>query len=171
MLANPTVRKLTELGLATMADGLAEQLGTPGLYAELTFEDRLGLLVDQEADARDSRRLKTRLRMAKLRYPAAVEDLDLRAPRGLDRRLVAELATGSWVTQRHNAVLTGPTGVGKSFIACALANAAIRTGHSAYYVRARAWPKSSPSAGATAATRSSSPIWRGPSWSCWTTSC
>jgi DNA replication protein DnaC len=136
MLTNATVKKLAELGLATMADGLAEQLGTPGLYAELTFEDRLGLLVDQEADARDSRRLKTRLRLAKLRYPAAVEDLDLRAPRGLDRRLVAELATGSWVTQRHNAVLTGPTGVGKSFIACALANAAIRTGHSAYYVRA-----------------------------------
>jgi DNA replication protein DnaC len=77
-----------------------------------------------------------RLRVAKLRYPAAVEDLDLRAPRGLDKALVAELATGSWVARHHNAVLTGPTGVGKSFIACALAQAAIRSGHSAYYVRA-----------------------------------
>jgi DNA replication protein DnaC len=136
MLANATVNKLAELGLSTMAGALADQLGDPGPYAELSFEDRLGLLVDKEADARDTRRLKMRLRTAKLRYPAAVEDLDLRSPRGLDRGLVMELATGSWVTRHHNVVLTGPTGVGKSFIACALAHAAIRSGHSAYYVRA-----------------------------------
>jgi DNA replication protein DnaC len=136
MLAHATVQKLTELGLSTMAGALADQLERPGPFAELSFEDRLGLLVDQEADARDTRRLKMRLRTAKLRYPAAIEDLDLRSPRGLDKSLVMELATGSWVARRHNVVLTGPTGVGKSFIACALAQAAIRTGHSAYYVRA-----------------------------------
>lgn len=136
MLTNATVKKLSELGLSTMAGALVDQLEDPGRFAELSFEDRLGLLVDQEADARDSRRLKMRLRVAKLRYPASVEDLDLRAERGLDRGLVADLATGSWVARHHNVVLCGPTGVGKSFIACALAQAAIRTGHSAYYVRA-----------------------------------
>jgi DNA replication protein DnaC len=136
MLANATVQKLGELGLSSMADALADQLATPGPWAELSFEDRLGLLVDKEADARDSRRLKVRLRTAKLRYPAAIEDLDLRSPRGLDKGVVMGLAQGSWVAHRHNTVLTGPTGVGKSWIACALANAAIRAGHSAYYVRA-----------------------------------
>lgn len=136
MLANATCKKLCELGLSTMAESLADQLSHPGPWTELSFEDRLGLLVDQEADARDSRRLKMRLRMAKLRYPAAVEDLDLRAPRGIDKAVAMDLARGSWVAHHHNAVLTGPTGVGKSWIACALANAAIRAGHSAYYVRA-----------------------------------
>jgi DNA replication protein DnaC len=136
MLVNATAKKLGELGLSAMADGLCDQLEHPEHYLELSFCDRLGLLVDKEADARDSRRLKMRLRTAKLRYPASVEDLDLRAPRGLDRALVTELATGSWVGRHHNVALSGPTGVGKSFIACALANAAIRTGHSAYYVRA-----------------------------------
>jgi DNA replication protein DnaC len=77
-----------------------------------------------------------RLKVAKLRYPASIEDLDLRAPRGLDRALVMELATGSRVSRYQNVVLTGPTGVGKSYVACALAQAAIRTRHSAYYVRA-----------------------------------
>jgi DNA replication protein DnaC len=136
MLVNATAKKLAELGLSTMADALADQIANPGPYAELSFEDRLGLLVDKEADARDSRRLKMRLRTAKLRYPAAIEDLDLRQPRGLDKSQMMDLSTGSWVTRHHNVVLTGPTGVGKSFIACALAHAAIRTGHSAYYVRA-----------------------------------
>lgn len=136
MLNNATCKKLVELGCSTMADAFAEQLEHPGSYAELSFEDRLGLLIDKEADARDSRRLKMRLRVAKLRYPAAIEDLDLRQPRGLDKATIMELASGSWVARHHNLVLTGPTGVGKSWIACALANAAIRAGHSAYYVRA-----------------------------------
>ncbi|EQD54570.1 IstB ATP binding domain-containing protein, partial [mine drainage metagenome] len=134
MLVNATCKKLAELGLSTMAEGLADQLSQPERYSELSFEDRLGLLVDKEADAKDTRRVKMRLRVAKLRYPASVEDLDLRTPRGLDKGLVMELAAGTWVGRHHNAVVTGPTGVGKSFIACALAQAAIRTGHSAYYV-------------------------------------
>ena len=136
MLANVTVNKLTELGLSAMAEGLADQLATPGPWSELSFEDRLGLLVDKEADARDSRRLRTRLKTAKLRYPAAIEDLDLRSPRGLNRQVMAELATARWVAHHHNVVLTGPTGVGKSWVACALAHSAIRAGHSALYVRA-----------------------------------
>src|SRR5579875_534305 len=100
MLANATVHKLACLGLLAMADGLAEQLATPGPWVELSFEDRLGLLVDQEATARESRRLTTRLRAAKLRYPASIEDLDLRTPRGLERKLVAELAQGNCAFRR-----------------------------------------------------------------------
>jgi len=135
MLANPTIDKLQSLGLSAMAAGLSDQLAAPGTFAELSFEDRLGLLVDKEADARDSRRLAARLKAAKLRYPAAIEDLDWHAPRGLKRSVVAALAQGSWVGAHHNLVVTGPTGVGKSFLACALANAALRQGHTAFYVR------------------------------------
>ncbi|HEU5002593.1 MAG TPA: IS21-like element helper ATPase IstB [Actinomycetota bacterium] len=135
MLTNPTIDKLTALGLSTMATGLADQLAMPGTFEGLPFEDRLGLLVDKEADARDSRRLATRLKAARLRYPGALEDIDWRAPRGMDRAGVASLAQGGWVAAHHNLVITGPTGVGKSYLACALANAALRAGHSALYVR------------------------------------
>ena len=135
MLPNPTIAKLEALGLGAMAAALADQLATPGPWAELSFEDRLGLLVDREADARDSRRLATRLKAAKLRYPAAVEDIDFRAPRGLERAGVLSLAQAGWVTRSQNVVITGATGVGKSFLACALAHAALRAGHTAYYVR------------------------------------
>jgi DNA replication protein DnaC len=135
MLTNPTIDKLHALGLSTMAAGLTDQLAMPGTFAELSFEDRLGLLVDKEADARDSRRLATRLKAARLRYPAAIEDLDWQAPRGLNRSAVAALSQAGWVAAGHNLVVTGPTGVGKSFLACALANAALRQGHTAFYVR------------------------------------
>ena len=135
MFANQTIEKLEALGLGAMAAGLSEQLSAPGTYDELTFADRLGLLVDKEADARDSRRLAARLKAAKLRYPAAVEDIDFRAPRGLDRSVVVGLAQGAWVREHHNVLVTGPTGCGKSFLACALANSAIRQGHTALYLR------------------------------------
>lgn len=135
MLVNLTVNKLENLGLSAMAAGLADQLGSPGPWSELAFEDRLGLLADREADARDSRRLANRLKAAKLRYPAAVEDIDFRTPRSLDRGMMASLAQAGWVTRGHNVLITGATGCGKSFIACALANAAMRQGHSAWYVR------------------------------------
>lgn len=135
MLVNLTVTKLENLGLGAMAAGLADQLEAPGPWAGLAFEDRLGLLVDREADARDTRRLANRLKAAKLRYPAAVEDIDFRTPRGLDRATIASLAGAGWVTRGHNVLITGATGCGKSFIACALANAAMRQGHSALYVR------------------------------------
>src|SRR5438128_1419326 len=135
MLAHVTIDKLHALGLGAMAAGLADQLAVPGPFAELSFEDRLGLLVDREADAKDSRRLALRLKAAKLRYPASVEDIDWRSPRGLDRSAVASLSQAGWVGAHHNLVITGPTGVGKSYLACALANAALRAGHSATYVR------------------------------------
>jgi len=135
MLAHQTIDKLAVLGLTAMAATLAEQITTPGPWSELSFEDRLGLLADKEADARDTRALARRLKTAKLRYPAAVEDIDFRTPRGLNRQSVASLASATWVAHGHNLVVTGPTGVGKSWIACALANAAVRAGHSAAYVR------------------------------------
>ena len=136
MLHNQTVEKLATLGLSAMAAGLAEQLSAPGTYDELSFADRLGLLVDKEVDARDSRRLAARLKAAKLRHPASVEDIDFRAPRGLDRSVMLALAQGNWVREHHNLLITGATGCGKSFLACALANAAIRQGFSALYLRA-----------------------------------
>lgn len=136
MLAHHTVTRLSDLGLQAMATALADQLATPGPWSDLAFEDRLGLLVEREADARDSRALTRRLKAAKLRYPAAIEDLDLSSPRGLDRSVIAHLASSSWVTNGHNLIVTGPTGVGKSWLACALANAALRAGHSAHYLRA-----------------------------------
>jgi DNA replication protein DnaC len=136
MLSHQTITKLGDLGLSAMATALADQLDRPGPWTDLSFEDRLGLLVDKEADARDSRALTRRLKAAKLRYPASIEDLDLRSPRGLDRSVIAHLAGGAWVTNAHNLIVTGPTGVGKSWLACALANAALRAGHSAYYLRA-----------------------------------
>ena len=136
MLVNVTVSKLENLGLSAMAAGLADQLDTPGAWGELCFEDRLGLLADREADARDTRRLANRLKAAKLRYPAAIEDIDFRAPRGLDRSVITSLAGAGWVTRGHNVLITGATGCGKSFVACALANAAMRQGHSALYLRA-----------------------------------
>jgi DNA replication protein DnaC len=135
MLDNQTVEKLATLGLSAMAAGLTEQLSAPGTYDELSFADRLGLLVDKEVDARDSRRLAARLKAAKLRHPAAVEDIDFRAPRGLDRSVILALAQGAWVREHHNVLITGATGCGKSFVACALANAAIRQGFSALYLR------------------------------------
>jgi DNA replication protein DnaC len=135
MLVNPTITKLDMLGLTAMAAALAEQLATPGAWTELDFCDRLGLLVDRETDARDTRRLATRLKTAKLRYPACVEDLDLRAPRGLQRAEMLQLAQASWVAHHHNLVITGATGCGKTFVACALTNAALRAGHTGYYTR------------------------------------
>lgn len=135
MLVTPTITKLEALGLGAMAAGLTHQLETPGTFSELSFEDRLGLLADAETDARDTRRLARRLKEAKLRYPAAIEDIDFSSPRGLDRSLIASLAGAGWVTRAHNVLITGATGVGKSFVACALANAALRQGHTAVYLR------------------------------------
>ncbi len=117
-----------------MAAGLFEQLVTPGPWNELAFEDRLGPLVDSEADARPSRRLATRLKAARLRYPAAVEDIDSRAPRGLQRAEILQPARAGWVSHHHNVIVTA-TGCGRTFVACALASAALRAGHTASYVR------------------------------------
>src|SRR5438128_6971032 len=134
MLLNQTLDKLDALGLFGMAMGVRKQLESTQ-YANLSFEDRLGVLVDREAEVRDSRRLALRLRAAKLRQEATVEDIDFRTPRGLDRSVIMNLAQAGWVTAKHNLLITGPTGAGKSFLACALTHAAVRRGHTALYVR------------------------------------
>ena len=134
MLINATIDKLQAMSLGGMARALAEQLASPG-HAELSFEERLGLLVDREATDRENRRLARRLKAAKLRSEAVIEDVDFRVPRGLDRATVLSLAESHWVGAHRNVLVTGPTGVGKTFLACALAQAAIRRGHTALYLR------------------------------------
>jgi DNA replication protein DnaC len=103
---------------------------------ELPFEDRFGLIVDAELASRDNRSLQSRLTKARLRQAACIEDLDFKTSRGLDRAVIASLATSVWVGQRHNVLICGPTGSGKSFVACALAQKACRDGHTAAYHRA-----------------------------------
>ena len=135
MLTTPTLDKLHALGLGGMARALHEQLERPD-HQGLSFEERLGLLVDREALDRDNRRLERNLKTAKLRSSACLEDVDFRHPRGLDRSLLLSLASAQWVRAHHCCLIVGPTGVGKTYIACALAQAAIRQGHTALYLRA-----------------------------------
>jgi len=135
MLTNPTLDKLQELRLTGMHTAYLEQLQSTD-YDSLTFDERFGLLVDREHTDRHNRRLKTRLRSAKLRLTATVEDIDYRTPRGLDKRLMLSLATCDWIRQRHNVIVTGPTGAGKTYLACALGHKACREGFTVQYHRA-----------------------------------
>ena len=135
MLIHPTAERLRSLGLSAMADALIELQGMADA-AELTREDWLGLLVDREAISRDNKRLSRRLRDAKLRQAAVVEDTDFRTPRGLDRSLFLQLAGCGWLREHSHVVIGGPTGVGKSWLACALGHKACREGYSVLYKRA-----------------------------------
>ncbi len=134
MLNHPTLEKLTELRLNGMKEALLEQQDMVDID-ELEFEERLGLLVDRELTAREDRRLKTRLRTARLRQQAAIEDLDYRHPRGLDKSLMRDLGSCQWIRKHLNLLITGPTGVGKTWIACAIAHKACRSGFTAQYYR------------------------------------
>ena len=135
MLTHPTEQRLIALGLAGMAKALEEQRRLPDIAA-LAFEERLGLMVDREAIERQNKRLVSRLKFAGLRQNAVVEDVDMKAPRGLDKPLFAKLVAGDWIDQHQNLIVIGPTGVGKSWIACALAHAACRNDRSVLYQRA-----------------------------------
>jgi DNA replication protein DnaC len=134
MFTHPTLERLRTLRLNGMADALAEQAEHPDVAA-LSFEERLGLLVDREASERDSRRLTSRLRQARLRQSAAIEDIDYVAARGLDKAFVRSLARCAYVTEHQNVLLVGPTGTGKTYIACALAHKACLEGYTARYYR------------------------------------
>ncbi|HXN47069.1 MAG TPA: IS21-like element helper ATPase IstB [Bryobacteraceae bacterium] len=138
MLQQPTLDKLEAMRLHGMAQALRE-LAKSEEARDLSFEDRLALLVDRQLTWRQNEALQARLRRAKLRTMACVEDIDYRATRGLDKTLVRALAQESaWVAQHENVFICGPTGVGKSYLACALAHKACRDGYSAFYIRAAA---------------------------------
>ena len=135
MMMHTTLAQLRTLKLDGLATGLEEQLSQSGMAA-MSFEERLALLIDREVHARNDRKLERLLKQARLKYPqAAIEDIDARPARGVDRRTVMSLALGDWVTAGHSILITGPTGAGKSWLACALAQYACRRGHSALYQR------------------------------------
>jgi len=134
MLHHPTIDKLKTLKFSGMSHALEEQLQCSDI-TELSFEERLGLLVDREITERDNRRLTNRLRQAKLKQQACLEDIDYQANRGLDKALLLKLSECQWVKQSLNILITGPTGVGQSWIACALAQKTCREGYTAWYQR------------------------------------
>jgi DNA replication protein DnaC len=123
------------LKLFAMAKALDTQIGMKDIE-EMNFEDRLGLLVDAELIARENKRLQSRLKNAKLRLSACIEDLDVKAARGLDRIVVNALASSDWLQNHQNVIVTGPTGAGKTYVACALAQKACRDGYTVFYERA-----------------------------------
>jgi DNA replication protein DnaC len=134
MLAQPTLEKLTHLRLEGMLQAYKDQLGISECQG-MSFEERLGLLVDRELTNRDDKRLVNRLRMAKLRMNACVEDLDFGQPRGLDKGVVMNLAGCKWIGTHDNCLIVGPTGAGKSYLACALGHKACREGYRVLYLR------------------------------------
>jgi DNA replication protein DnaC len=129
MLNQPTLDKLNSMKLHGMADAFRGQLETTESH-QLSFEERFALLVDQQWLWRENRALRRRLRSAKLKQPAVLEDVNYHHPRGLDRKLLRTLASSEWVRQKLNLVFIGPTGIGKSWLACALAQKACRDGFS-----------------------------------------
>ena len=130
MLRHPTLATLEALKLTGMATALTEQLEMPDVQ-RLSFEERLGLLVDRERTMQENRRLTRRLAQARLPDRATLEDLDYRHPRGLDKTVIAALATGQWIRSHDNVLIVGPTGAGKTYLASALAQMACRLGCSA----------------------------------------
>lgn len=134
MLKHPTLDKLHALKLNGMAAALTDLSLTPE-SEQMSFEERLGLLVDREMTERENRRMSSRLRRAKLRHTASLEDIDYRSPRGLDQGLIQSLGSCQWIKEHLNLLITGPTGVGKTWLACALAHKACREGYTAQYVR------------------------------------
>lgn len=134
MISHTLSDKLLELRLTAFRDGLREQSANPH-YADLSFEERLLLLVDLECTRRSASRIQRRLKLAEFPLPATLEDLDFSPERGLDRRLILELAQGTWIDQALNILILGATGTGKSFLASALGVASCRLGYSVRYVR------------------------------------
>ncbi len=133
-MTHPTLEKLHTLHLTGMLKALGEQQQMAEISC-LGFEERLGLLIDRELTERENRRLETRLKKAKLRHCCCVEDLDFKASRGLDKALIISLAACIWIARGLNLLICGPTGIGKSYLACALGHKACLEGYSALYQR------------------------------------
>jgi DNA replication protein DnaC len=134
MLNQPTIHALRSLKLTGMADAYTQQLEQPEVQ-RLSFDERLALLVDRETTHRESRRQRRLLQLARLRQSACVEDIDYQHKRGLERSVVASLIACDWIRSRHNLHITGPTGAGKSWLACAFGHQACRQGLSVRYER------------------------------------
>jgi len=135
MLIHPTLNQLRALKLDGMADAFVE-LANNSQAADLAHAEWLALLLDREAATRNSKRFQIRLRSAKLRHSqAAIEDVDCRTPRRLDKALFAQLAAGKWIAEHRNLLVTGPCGIGKSWLSCALAQKACRDGYTVFYAR------------------------------------
>jgi DNA replication protein DnaC len=135
MLTQQTLDKMNAMRLVAMAEAFGHQLGSSE-HAKLGFEERVGLLVDSEWTAREQRKLSRRLRAAKPRYStASLENVDFKRSRGLDRQQVLGLGSCAWIQQRHNLVIVGPAGIGKSFLVSAFVERACRRGFTAQYVR------------------------------------
>jgi DNA replication protein DnaC len=133
-LLQQTFEKLARMRLRTLADALREQLQQPALQ-ELSFEERIAMLVDREWLSRENRKLTRRMKAAGLKQQASIEDIDYRHPRSLDKSVILTLATCTWIRNHQNVIITGPTGIGKSYIAEALAQKACREGFSSLYCR------------------------------------
>jgi DNA replication protein DnaC len=134
MLIHPMLDKLQTLRFFGMLSALEEQMKMPDIE-KLSFDERFGLLIDREMVDRQNRRFKTRLRKAKLRQNACLEDIDFRHPRGLDKSVIMQLASGQWIKEANNLLIVGPTGVGKTYLTCALAHKACQLDYSALYFR------------------------------------
>jgi DNA replication protein DnaC len=135
MLTEQTLDKLYSMKLTGMAEAFKEQLQQPSL-SNLSFEERFGLLVDRQCTWKEDCRMKRLLEEAKLKINACMEDIDYKSPRGIDRSVIMTLSSCDWIKKHHNVILTGPTGVGKTFLTCALANNACRQGYRTFYLRA-----------------------------------
>ena len=135
MLDQQTIDKLHTMHMTGMACAFREQLSQNKNYQTLSFEERVGLMVDREWTDRQAKRFSRRLAAAKLREQSCLENIDHQTPRGLDKRTLQRLATCQWVREYQNILLVGPTGIGKTYVACALAEKACREGFSSYYRR------------------------------------
>jgi DNA replication protein DnaC len=135
MLTQQTLNKLHDMKLIAMANAFSEQLGQPDL-GDLSFEDRFAMLVDRQWSFKEDRRMSRLLRAAQLRDSACIENIDFKTPRALDKSLLVRLTAGDWIKKAQNVIVLGPTGVGKSYLACAIANSACRNGFPAMYKRA-----------------------------------
>lgn len=135
MLTQQTLDKLYDMKLTAMAEAFAQQLGQPDL-GELSFEDRFAMLVDRQWTFKEDRRMNRLLKTARLRDSACIENIDFKTPRCLDKSLIVRLAGSEWIKKGQNLIILGPTGVGKTYLAGAIANSACRNGYPSMYKRA-----------------------------------
>ena len=135
MMTQQTLDKLYDMKLTAMAEAFSQQITQPDL-GDLSFEDRFAMLVDRQWTFKEDRRMTRLLRAAKLKDGACIENIDFKTPRALDKSLVMRLSGSDWIKNAQNVIILGPTGVGKTYLACAIANSACRSGYPAMFKRA-----------------------------------